>query len=84
MEKALGITPQGEKRDPSDPPFSFNAAVEVAKEWGSPSGKERSDAELDPITAMNRRHLSRMERPRSDAISPDGDAPKRRDRSPER
>ena len=83
MEKALDITPQGEKREPSDPPFSFDAAVRAVREW-EPGGKDKGTAELDPITAMNRRHLSRMDCPRSDAISPDGDAPKRRDRSPER
>ena len=83
MEKALDITPQGERREPSDPPFSFDAAVQAFKDW-EPSGKDRGDAELDPIAAMNRRHLSRLGRPRSESIAADHETPKRRSQSPER
>lgn len=83
MEKALGITPQGERRELSDPPFNFDAAVKAFQEW-EPDKKSKSDAELDPIAAMNRRHLSRLGRPRSEDAHADHEAPKRRDRSPER
>ena len=83
MEKALGITPQGEKREPSDPPFNFDAAVQAFQEW-EPDGKSKGDAELDPIAAMNRKHLSRLGRPRAEIAPADHEAPKRRDRSPER
>lgn len=83
MEKALGITPQGEKREPSDPPFSFDAAVQAFQEW-EPGGTGKGDAELDPIAAMNRRHLSRLGRPRTESAPADRETPKRRDRSLER
>ncbi len=84
MEKALDITPQGERREPSDPPFSFNAAVQAAKGWGTLDEKSRDDGALDPIAAMNRRHLSRLDHPRSEVVSSDHETPKRRGHSPER
>ena len=83
MEKALGITPQGEKRGSSDPPFSFDAAVRAFQEW-EPGGKGRGDEELDPISEMNRKHLSRLGRPRAEIAPVDHETPKRRDRSLER
>ena len=83
MEKALDITPQGEKREPLDPPFSFDAAVQAFKEW-APGEKGRGDEELDPISEMNRKHLSRLGRPRAEIAPVDHETPKRRDRSPER
>ena len=83
MEKALDITPQGEKREPSDPPFSFDAAVRAFKEW-VPGEKIRGDEELDPISEMNRKHLSRLGRSRSEGAPADRETPKRRDRSLER
>mgnify|MGYP004469386055 CR=1 FL=1 len=83
MEKALDITPRGERREPSDPPFNFDAAVKAFQEW-EPGGKSKSDTEIDPIAAMNRRHLSRLGRPRTESTPADHEIPKRRDRSPER
>ena len=83
MEKALGITPQGERKEPSDPLFNFDAAMKAFQEW-EPSETSKSDAELDPIAAMNRRHLSRLGRPRTESTPADRETPKRRDRSPER
>ena len=83
MEKVLGITPQGERREPSGPPFNFDDAVKAFQEW-EPSETSKGDAELGPIAAMNRRHLSRLGRPRSEDAHADHEAPKRRDRSPER
>ena len=83
MEKVLGITPQGERREPSDPPFNFDAAVKAFQEW-EPSETSKGDAELDPIAAMNRRHLSRLGRPRTESTPADRETPKRRDCSPER
>lgn len=83
MEKALGITPQGEKKEPSDPPFSLDAAVQAFQEW-EPGGKDKGDAELDPIATMNRRHLSRLSRPRAEVAPANHETPKRRDLAPER
>ena len=83
MEKVLGITPQGERREPSDPPFNFDAAVKAFQEW-EPSETSKGDAELDPIAAMNRRHLSRLGRSRTESTPADRETPKRRDRSPDR
>ena len=57
--------------------------MKAFQEW-EPSETSKGDAELDPIAAMNRRHLSRLGRPRTESTPADRETPKRRDCSPER
>ena len=58
-------------------------SVQAFQEW-EPGGENKGDAELDPIAAMNRRHLSRLGRPRAEIAPADHEAPKRRDLAPKR